>query len=104
VEEKLDRLIKLGIIEPVQFVDWAAPIVAVLKSDKKSIRICEDFKSMVSSVSKVDRNPIPKIDDLVATLSGGQKFTKLDMSQAYMQIMLSEDSKQYVINTHKGLF
>ena len=48
---------------------------------------------------------IPKIDDMVATLSGGQKFTKLDMSQAYMQIMLSEDSKQYVvINTHWGLF
>ena len=105
VEEELDRLVKLGIIEPVQFAEWAAPIVAVLKSDKKSIRICGDFKLTVNSVSKVDRYPIPKIDDLVATLSGGQKFTKLDMSQAYMQIMLSEDSKQYVIiNTHRGLF
>ena len=54
VEEELDRLVKLGIIEPVQFAEWAAPIVAVLKSDKKSIRICGDFKLTVNSVSKVD--------------------------------------------------
>ena len=40
VEEELDHLVKQGIIEPVQFVDWAAPIVVVLKSDKKSICIC----------------------------------------------------------------
>ena len=105
VEEELDKLTKLGIIEPIQFAEWAAPIVAVLKSDKKSIRICGDFKVTVNSASKVDRYPIPKIDDLFATLGGGQKFTKLDMSQAYMQIPLSEDSKQYVvINTHRGLF
>ena len=32
-------------------------------------------------------------------------FTKLDMSQAYMQLLLEEESKQYVvINTHCGLF
>ena len=104
----MDKLTKLGIIEPIQFAEWAAPVVAVLKSDKKSIRICGDIKLTVSSASKVDRYPIPKTDDLFATLGqlgGGQKFTKLDMSQAYMQIPLSEDSKQYVvINTHRGLF
>ena len=71
----------------------------------KSIRICGDFKLTVNTASKLDRYPIPKIDDLVATLAGGERFTKLDMSQAYLQLVLSEDSKQYVvINTHKGLF
>ena len=44
VEQELDRLTKEGIIEPVQFAEWAAPIVPVLKSDKKSVRICGDFK------------------------------------------------------------
>jgi len=33
-----------GVLEPVQFADWAAPIVPVLKSDKKSVRLCGDFK------------------------------------------------------------
>lgn len=30
VEEELKRLEKEGIIEPVQFADWAAPILTVL--------------------------------------------------------------------------
>ena len=31
IEEELKRLVKEGIREPVQFADWAAPIVPVLK-------------------------------------------------------------------------
>ena len=38
-------------------------------------------------------------------LSGGESFSKSDLSQAYNQVLLDEDSKQYTfINTHKGLF
>ena len=33
VEEELDRLQRMGVIEPVQFSDWAAPIVPMLKKD-----------------------------------------------------------------------
>ena len=45
------------------------------------------------------------VEDLLATLTGGQKFTKLDLSQVYQQVCLAEQAKQYVIvNTHKGLF
>ena len=33
VEKELDRLLQLGILEPIQFAEWAAPIVPVLKSD-----------------------------------------------------------------------
>jgi len=89
----------------VQFADWAAPIVPVLKADGKCLRICGDFKVTVNKASKLDRYPIPKIEDLFATLSHGTSFSKLDMSQAYQQIMLDDDSKNYVvINTHRGLF
>ena len=38
-------------------------------------------------------------------MSGGKIFTKLDMSQAYLQLQLDDKSKELVtINTHKGLF
>jgi ribosome-interacting GTPase 1 len=93
-----------GTIEPVQFADWAAPIVPIVKDDK-SIRICGDYKVTVNQVAKLDNYPIPKAEDLFTTLSGGEKFTKLDMSQAYQQILLEDESKKYTtINTHKGLF
>ena len=38
-------------------------------------------------------------------MTGGKFFSKLDLAQAYLQVSLSESSKEYVtINTHKGLF
>ena len=105
VEEEIDRLVSEGILEPVEYADWAAPVVAVLKSDRKSIRLCGDFRMTVNPVAKLHRHPIPRVEDLFATLQGGKKFTKLDLSQAYQQLPLHPDSRKYVvINTHKGLF
>ena len=105
VEEELNRLVMEGIIEPVQYAQWAAPIVPVLKSDKLSIRICGDFKMTVNQASRLDRYPIPRVEDLFATLAGGKSFTKLDLSQAYLQLLLEEESRKYVtINTTRGLF
>ena len=65
VEDELERLGKEGTLEPVQFSEWAAPIVPVLKSDKSSIRICGDFCLTVNPVSKLDRYPTPKVEDLL---------------------------------------
>ncbi|VDI58342.1 Hypothetical predicted protein [Mytilus galloprovincialis] len=79
-------------------------IVPIVKPDK-SVRICGDYKVSINQVSKLDNYPIPKTDDLYATLSGGQAFCKLDLSLAYQQIVLDEESRKYVtINTHKGLY
>ena len=80
LEEKEDT------IEPIPFSEWAAPIVPVLKSDKKLVRICGDFKVTINSPSWLKLYPIPKVDELFAELPGGQAFTKLVLSQAYQQI------------------
>ncbi|XP_038590459.1 uncharacterized protein K02A2.6-like [Micropterus salmoides] len=104
VEAELDRLIAQDLIEPVKYAEWAAPVVPVLKPDGTA-RLCGDYKLTVNQVSKLEHYPIPRIEDLFARLSGGQKFTKLDLSHAYHQIPLDEEAKRYVtINTHKGLF
>ena len=79
------------------FSEWAAPIVPVLKKDKYSVRICGDFQRTVNPVSKLDRYPIPKVEDLFAKLSGGRTFTKIDLSQACPQILLEEESQKYLI-------
>ena len=105
VEEELTRLEEEGTLEPVDYSDWAAPIVAVVKSDQKSVRVCGDFRMTVNPVSKLNCYPIPKVEDLFAMLEGGKTFTKLDLSQAYQQLKLDTESRKYVvINTHKGLF
>ena len=58
VEEELDRLEKEGIIQSIQFSEWASPIVPVMKSNG-SLRICGDYKSTVNKVSKLDSYPLP---------------------------------------------
>ena len=104
VEKELERLQKQGIIEPVQFASWAAPIIPVEKTDG-TIRICGDYKVTVNRAAELDKYPIPRIDDLFASLAGGERFTKLDLSHAYQQILLDPESRKYVtVNTHKGLF
>lgn len=104
VEMELERLMNQGIIEPVKFSEWAAPIVPVLKADN-SVRICGDYKLTVNQVSKLEQYPIPRLEDLFEKMSSGEKFSKLDLSHAYQQVLLDETSKPYVtINTHQGLF
>ena len=101
VEEELSRLVESGILESVEYAEWAAP---VLKNDQ-SVRICVDFKVTVNPVTKLDRHPIVKVEDLLATLANGKSFTKLDLSNAYQQLVVEESCRKYlVINTHKGLF
>ena len=99
VEKELDRLQSEGILSPVEFTEWAAPIVPVVKQDGL-VRICSDYKCTVNQVSKLDNYLIPKTEDLLATLGGGgNKFTKLDMSQAYQQLLLDEESKKSLQST-----
>ena len=81
VEQELERLQQQGVIAPVQLFDWAAPVVPVIKEDG-NVRLCGDYKVTVNKAAKIDHYPIPKIDDLFASLSGGEKFTKLDLSHA----------------------
>ena len=105
VEKELQHLQEEGTLEPVEMAEWAAPIVVVFKKDRSSVRICGDFRVTVNPVSKLDRYPIPKVEDLFVKLSKGKHFSKLDLRQAYQQIELEEDSKRYVvINTQRGLF
>ena len=74
VETELSRLQGQGVIEPVSFSDWAAPIVPVVKGDG-TIRICGDYKLTVNAVAKTDSYPLPRIEDIFASLSNGKTFT-----------------------------
>ena len=54
---------------------------------------------------QAEQYPLPRIEDIFAKLAGGQKFSKIDIHQAYHQLEMEEDSRKYLtINTHMGLF
>lgn len=75
VEAEIDRLCEAGIISPVKFSEWATPIVPVVKKNG-DVRICGDFKVTINPALCAEKYPIPRIEDLFASLSGGQHFSK----------------------------
>ena len=104
VGKELDRLEEAGVLRKTSHADWAAPIVPVVKKDG-SIRICGDYKVTINPSLCIDQYPLPKPSDLMSCLTGGQKFSKLDLSAAYQQVTLDEaSSKMVVVNTHQGLY
>ena len=56
-------------------------IVPIVKGDGL-VRICGDYKVTVNISARVDSYPLPRIDDLLASLSGGKSFSKLDLAHA----------------------
>ena len=104
VETELDRLVREGILNPVDVSEWATPIAPIKKADN-SLRLCGDYKITVNRESKLDHYPIPKVEDLFAEMAGCTTFTKLDLSHAYQQIELEDESQEYLtLNTHRGLY
>ena len=57
-------------IEKTNYSNWAAPIVAVPKPNG-TVRICGDYKVTVNPVLQVDQYPVPKAEDLFASLADG---------------------------------
>ena len=71
----------------MRYSEWAVPIAPFVKPDN-SIRVCGDDKVTVYFVLEVDQHPLPNPEELFVELSGGEKFSELDLSRAYQQYIL----------------
>ncbi|XP_038106552.1 uncharacterized protein K02A2.6-like [Culex quinquefasciatus] len=110
VEKELNRLQDMGVLEPVDYSDWAAPIVAVRKAQRDAdgdpvVRICADYSTGLNAVLEANKYPLPTPDDIFAKLAGSKFFSVIDLSDAYLQMEVEEESQKLLtMNTHKGLF
>ena len=75
VEEELDKLEGMGIISKLNTSEWATPVVPVVKKNGK-VCLCGDFKVTLNPQLMVDQYPLPRIEDILASLAEGEKFTK----------------------------
>ncbi len=104
VGHELDRLEETGVLRKVNHATWAAPLVPVPKKDG-TLRLCGDYKVTINLDLLVDQYPLPKPADLMACLTGGVCFSKLDLSSAYQQMLLDDESAKLVtVNIHQGLY
>ena len=97
------RLQDSGIIEPIEASEWVSPIV-VAKKPKGDIRVCVDLRDVNQKIV-VETHPMPNIHEMVSTLKDAKVFSSLDLSSAYHQIPLTEESKDITaFITPDGLF
>ncbi len=89
VEAELDRMEAEGILSKVDWSAWATPVIPVTRKTG-NIRLCGDFKVSINPVLQAEQYPLPRIEDIFANLAGGQKFSKVDLAEAYMQMEMEE--------------
>ncbi len=90
IGEEIDHLCKAGVLEPIITTDWAMPVIDVFKPIGE-LRLCGDFKSTLNrALTDAWSISIPSVAELLADLSEGRYFMKLDLSKAYLQLRVDE--------------
>lgn len=104
IHDKLKSLLDKDIIEKVSGPSaWVSPMVPVLKGSGE-VRICVDMRRANQAVLR-ESHPLPLIEEVLGSLGGATKFSKLDIKEAYHQLELSEKSRKITtFITKYGLF
>ena len=104
VEDKIDELERNDIIEKTSGpTPWVSNTVAVPKQNN-SVRLAIDMRQANKAVLR-ERFPMPNIDETLQQMNVASVFSRLDLTEAFHQIELSEDSR-YITTfvCHKGLY
>lgn len=92
------------IIKRVKHSDWASQVVLVSKKNG-DFRPCCNYKPTINLALQNEEYPLPVIDDILSSLKGYSWFVSLDLTGAYLQLALDDESQKLTaINTHLGLF
>ena len=70
--EEIDKLLRVGFIQPVKQATWLRPIVVVPKKNGK-ILVCVDYWKL-NAATVTDAFPLPFIDGVLDTVAG-HEFT-----------------------------
>ena len=103
VQALLDDLLSRGILtESIR--PWASPIVLIPMKGDGSLRLCIDYGKLNSIAEPDAAYPIPRVDDILDSLSGCSWFTCLDLASGYWQVPKHDDhTAKTAVTTPLGL-
>lgn len=89
---KLKELESQGIIEKVhEASEWVSPMLVKRKSSD-DVRIIIDLRQANKAIVR-EIHPLPTMDQMISKLRGSKVFTKLDVKQAFHQLLLRDDCR-----------
>ena len=89
IEQEVREMLNLGVIRP-SASPWAAPLLLVPKRDQ-TWRVCIDYRAL-NVVTKLDRHPLPLIQDIFDQLGGASVFSTADLKSGYWQLPMHPNS------------
>jgi hypothetical protein len=102
IKDEIQRLLEAGLIIPSKS-QWTSPVVVVEKKNGKK-RLCVDYRKL-NKVTKKDNYPLPRVDDMLETLSESQWFSSLDLASGFWQVELDpKDREKLTFITRFGTY
>ncbi|KAJ0408794.1 hypothetical protein P43SY_000690 [Pythium insidiosum] len=88
VYELVKRLLEAGIVE-YSDVEWASPVVIVMKKNGLDIRLCIDYRQ-VNQLITLMSYPLPLIDEMLDNFDKAMWFLSLDMASGFWAISMTQ--------------
>ena len=86
----------LGTLFQISEASQASQVNMVPKAEQGAYRFTCDFRALNECSKKIDFQ-LPKIWDIIARIgkTGANHFAKIDLTQGFHQVPLSEESRKY---------
>ncbi|GBG60106.1 hypothetical protein CBR_g3350 [Chara braunii] len=99
---QLKELVEKGWIRP-SVSPYGSPMLFVPKKEG-ALRMCIDYRGL-NAITVKNREPLPRIDDLLDRVQGCRYFSKIDLKSGYHQIAIRpEDQHKTAFQTRYGLY
>lgn len=89
MSRQITDLERKGFIKAIDDGEWGTHLVSVLKKDGGLV-VCANFKMTINKCLEDVKHPTPRSEELFNCLSGGVKFTKLDLRNAFNQLEMTD--------------
>ncbi|GBG74577.1 hypothetical protein CBR_g18986 [Chara braunii] len=103
LHRQLKELVEKGWNRP-SVSPYGSPVLFVPKKKEGTLRMCIDYRGL-NAITVKNREPLPRIDDLLDRVQGCRYFSKIDLKSGYHQIAIRpEDQYKTAFQTRYGLY
>lgn len=92
--EEVDKLLKIGFIQELQYFNWLSNVALVKKANEKW-KMCIDFTNLNKAYPKANSS-LPRIDQVVDAVIGHEPLKFMDAYSGYNQIKMHPTDQRHI--------